>query len=169
MSEPTSDPLNFEQALADLERIVRALEDGQIGLEEALAHYEQGVALLRREVLLGGKGRGTPPVAIPQRQQPARCQLFAACGFLAGKRKPLLLQLGLLAHLRKLITQLAEIQPALGDRSQRLAVELGQHRYDPLVHAVVHEQHFDAELPEDLQMGAVAGRGESVGRRIPCD
>jgi exodeoxyribonuclease VII small subunit len=48
MSEPTSDALNFEQALADLERIVRTLEDGQTGLEEALAQYEQGVALLRR-------------------------------------------------------------------------------------------------------------------------
>jgi exodeoxyribonuclease VII small subunit len=48
MNEPTADALNFEQALADLERIVRALEDGQIGLEESLAQYEQGVALLRR-------------------------------------------------------------------------------------------------------------------------
>jgi exodeoxyribonuclease VII small subunit len=48
MSESAADALNFEQALADLERIVRALEDGQIGLEESLAQYEKGVALLRR-------------------------------------------------------------------------------------------------------------------------
>lgn len=48
MSETPSAPLNFEQALADLERIVRTLEDGQAGLEESLAHYEQGVALVRR-------------------------------------------------------------------------------------------------------------------------
>ena len=39
---------NFEQALADLDHIVRDLEDGQTGLEQALARYEQGVALLRR-------------------------------------------------------------------------------------------------------------------------
>ena len=38
----------FEQALADLERIVRELEDGKIGLEESLARYEQGIALLKR-------------------------------------------------------------------------------------------------------------------------
>lgn len=41
-------PLTFEQALAELERIVRELEDGKISLEEALAHYEQGVALLKQ-------------------------------------------------------------------------------------------------------------------------
>jgi exodeoxyribonuclease VII small subunit len=48
MAESPSDPLTFEQALADLERIVRELEDGKIGLEESLARYEQGVALLKR-------------------------------------------------------------------------------------------------------------------------
>lgn len=45
MPEPTP---TFEQALADLERIVRELEDGKIGLEESLARYEQGVALLKQ-------------------------------------------------------------------------------------------------------------------------
>lgn len=40
--------LTFEQALAELEKVVRDLEDGQTGLEEALARYENGVALLRR-------------------------------------------------------------------------------------------------------------------------
>ena len=38
----------FEQALADLERIVRELEDGKIGLEESLTRYEQGVTLLKK-------------------------------------------------------------------------------------------------------------------------
>jgi exodeoxyribonuclease VII small subunit len=37
----------FEESLAELEAIVRELEDGQIGLSEALARYEQGVKLLR--------------------------------------------------------------------------------------------------------------------------
>lgn len=48
MPELPCDSPTFEQALADLERIVRELEDGKIGLEESLARYEQGVALLKR-------------------------------------------------------------------------------------------------------------------------
>jgi exodeoxyribonuclease VII small subunit len=40
--------LSFEQALTRLEAIVNDLEDGQIGLAEALARYEQGVKLLAR-------------------------------------------------------------------------------------------------------------------------
>ncbi|GBD35211.1 Exodeoxyribonuclease 7 small subunit [bacterium HR36] len=39
--------LTFEQALEALEKEVEALEHGQLGLEEALACYERGVALLR--------------------------------------------------------------------------------------------------------------------------
>jgi exodeoxyribonuclease VII small subunit len=38
----------FEDALRDLEQIVRCLEDGETGLEEALAQYEKGVALLKQ-------------------------------------------------------------------------------------------------------------------------
>jgi exodeoxyribonuclease VII small subunit len=38
---------SFEEALADLEKCVQRLEDGQIGLEEALRSYEEGVGLLR--------------------------------------------------------------------------------------------------------------------------
>ena len=41
-------PLTFEQALAELEKIVHDLEDGQIGLEDSLARYEKGVGLLKR-------------------------------------------------------------------------------------------------------------------------
>lgn len=48
MSEMPLDNMTFELALAQLEKIVRELEDGQIGLEESLAHYEEGVALLKR-------------------------------------------------------------------------------------------------------------------------
>jgi exodeoxyribonuclease VII small subunit len=40
--------LTFEQSLTELEKIVDALERGDLGLEEALAHYERGVTLLRR-------------------------------------------------------------------------------------------------------------------------
>ena len=37
----------FEEALGDLEQVVRDLEDGSLGLDEALARYEQGIGLLR--------------------------------------------------------------------------------------------------------------------------
>lgn len=46
---PADAPLpSFEEALAELESIVRQLEDGQLGLNEALKRYEQGVKLLRQ-------------------------------------------------------------------------------------------------------------------------
>jgi exodeoxyribonuclease VII small subunit len=47
MSDETSNPLSFEQALKELELIVRTLEDGETSLEESLAHYEKGVVLLK--------------------------------------------------------------------------------------------------------------------------
>jgi exodeoxyribonuclease VII small subunit len=37
----------FEQALAELDAVVRDLEDGRLGLDEALARYERGVALIQ--------------------------------------------------------------------------------------------------------------------------
>jgi exodeoxyribonuclease VII small subunit len=48
MSETATDGETFEQAVAELEQIIRQLEDGQTGLEESLARYEQGVGLLKR-------------------------------------------------------------------------------------------------------------------------
>jgi exodeoxyribonuclease VII small subunit len=39
--------LTFEQALAELEQIVRRLEEGNVGLSESLAQYEQGVKRLK--------------------------------------------------------------------------------------------------------------------------
>jgi exodeoxyribonuclease VII small subunit len=38
----------FEEALENLEAIVHDLEEGQIGLADALARYEQGVQLLKQ-------------------------------------------------------------------------------------------------------------------------
>src|ERR1051325_9304489 len=51
--EPMPDPTNqppprFEQALAELDSILRELEDGNTTLEDALARYERGVTLLRQ-------------------------------------------------------------------------------------------------------------------------
>lgn len=38
--------LSFKQGLAELDGIVRALENNQLELEESIASYERGVALL---------------------------------------------------------------------------------------------------------------------------
>lgn len=71
MSEPTAPP-NFEQALLQLEAIVRQLEDGDVGLAEALARYETGIGLLKQcynlleraerriELLCGVDAQGNP-------------------------------------------------------------------------------------------------------------
>jgi exodeoxyribonuclease VII small subunit len=42
-----NEALPFEAAVAELEKILRALEDGSTSLEEGLAQYERGVALLK--------------------------------------------------------------------------------------------------------------------------
>ncbi len=49
MNDPHSAPEKptFEASLGALERMVREMEDGQLGLDDALARYEEGVALLR--------------------------------------------------------------------------------------------------------------------------
>jgi exodeoxyribonuclease VII small subunit len=47
MSEAQEDGRTFEESLLELERILRELEDGRIGLEDALARYEQGVGLIK--------------------------------------------------------------------------------------------------------------------------
>jgi exodeoxyribonuclease VII small subunit len=38
----------FEPSLAELEKVVRDLEDGSLGLDEALLRYERGIALVRQ-------------------------------------------------------------------------------------------------------------------------
>ncbi len=70
-SQPDSLPC-FEEALGQLETIVHELEDGQIGLAEALGRYERGIGLLKHcygllenaqrriEVLTGMDANGNP-------------------------------------------------------------------------------------------------------------
>jgi exodeoxyribonuclease VII small subunit len=48
MSEFVAPERPFEESLAELENVVRDLEDGQLGLDEALARYEQGVGLIKQ-------------------------------------------------------------------------------------------------------------------------
>lgn len=49
-SDPTDAPdaPTFEQAMARAEEIVDRIESGEIGLEDSIKQYEEGVALLRR-------------------------------------------------------------------------------------------------------------------------
>jgi exodeoxyribonuclease VII small subunit len=66
----------FEQAVAELEQILRDLEDGNTTLEESLARYERGVGLLKscyaqlqaaeqKIALLAGVGEDGKPVLQP--------------------------------------------------------------------------------------------------------
>ena len=62
----------FEVALSELEAIMHALEDGQLGLAEGLARYERGISLLKQcyellehaerrvELLCGVDAEGNP-------------------------------------------------------------------------------------------------------------
>src|SRR5205807_6608168 len=47
MDELPPEAPTFEDSLMELERMVRDLEDGRLGLDEALARYEQGVGLIK--------------------------------------------------------------------------------------------------------------------------
>jgi exodeoxyribonuclease VII small subunit len=47
-SEPSDEAVSFEAGLAQLEALVDRLEQGELPLEDALAAFEQGVALTRR-------------------------------------------------------------------------------------------------------------------------
>ena len=40
-------PKSFEEALAELERILAEIEGGQVGLEESLVKYERGTFLIQ--------------------------------------------------------------------------------------------------------------------------
>jgi exodeoxyribonuclease VII small subunit len=44
----TEGPARFEEALAELEGIVQRLEKGELALEDSLAVFERGIALVRQ-------------------------------------------------------------------------------------------------------------------------
>jgi exodeoxyribonuclease VII small subunit len=48
MNDSPDEPMTFEEALGELEHVVRGMEDGSIGLEAALERYERGIRLLQR-------------------------------------------------------------------------------------------------------------------------
>jgi exodeoxyribonuclease VII small subunit len=80
--QPTADCPTFEEALQHLEAIVHELEEGQIGLADALSRYEHGIKLLRqcfdllegaeRKIeLLSGLDAAGNPVAVPFDDEPS--------------------------------------------------------------------------------------------------
>lgn len=42
------EPASFEESLAQLEGLIERIESGEIGLEQSLAEYERGMALIGR-------------------------------------------------------------------------------------------------------------------------
>ena len=56
---PDSPPLTFEDALGSLEAIVESMEHEHLALEDLVAHYEKGSALLVRceAILQSARGR----------------------------------------------------------------------------------------------------------------
>src|SRR6266853_1928401 len=58
--------------------------------------------------------------------------------------------------------ELGEVELALRDRGERLALVFGEIRDQPLVDALREEQHLDPALPEDLQVRAVLRREEGL-------
>lgn len=57
----SSEEMRFDEALAELEEIVRALESGDLELEESMERYERGTVLLGmcRERLAAAQQRVT--------------------------------------------------------------------------------------------------------------
>lgn len=45
---PDPGTLSYEQAIEELESIIARIEQGEIGLEDSLAQYRRGAALLKR-------------------------------------------------------------------------------------------------------------------------
>lgn len=47
MSENNNDSPDFEKSLAELETLVERMEQGELTLEQSLAHFERGLVLSR--------------------------------------------------------------------------------------------------------------------------
>jgi exodeoxyribonuclease VII small subunit len=84
-------PQTFEESLVALQQIVHDLEEGNLGLEASLSHFEDGIRLLRNcyrileqaeqkiEILTGADGAGNPvtepfdaPATIDATEQPEK-------------------------------------------------------------------------------------------------
>jgi len=58
-NQNTEQKLTFEQALSQLESIVSAIEEGKIGLQNAITEYEKGMRLIQhcRSILSEAEGK----------------------------------------------------------------------------------------------------------------
>jgi exodeoxyribonuclease VII small subunit len=91
-----SESLTFEDSLTELERIVGRLESGELGLADALEHYERGVKHLKAcygqlekaerkiELLTGVDANGQPITEAFDDSEPASLESKAAS---RGKRR----------------------------------------------------------------------------------
>ncbi len=74
-TDPCGDEPKFEAGLAELQNLVRELEEGSLGLDESIARFERGISILRRcyqvleqaeqkiELLTGFDREGNPVTA----------------------------------------------------------------------------------------------------------
>ena len=46
-TNPPNDDIKFEQALSELEDIVKAMEDGKLDLDDSLKYFERGTTLIQ--------------------------------------------------------------------------------------------------------------------------
>ena len=130
--------------LADTLRELEIPEEWKAPVAEALLDLEESVARAEREraealrAQLKKQRAGAATATAAQREAEAR----------------------LAAAERDFVTQLAEIEFALGDGLQLLALELVQVGDEPLVDMVGQQEHLDIVLFEDLEMRTEACRGE---------
>ncbi len=47
-SDPCGEEPTFESGLAELQTLVRELEEGSLGLDDSIARFERGISILRR-------------------------------------------------------------------------------------------------------------------------
>ena len=47
-ARPGEEPVKFEAAVEQLESIIDRIESGEVGLEDCLAQYERGMALIKQ-------------------------------------------------------------------------------------------------------------------------
>jgi len=89
MSASGEEGRTFEESLLELERMVRELEDGRLGLEDALARYEQGVGLIKScyQQLRQAEQRIVMLAGIDEEQQPI-LQPFKHEATAATKKRP---------------------------------------------------------------------------------
>ena len=99
--ESASGQLSFEDALKRLEEIVHSLEEGDIGLNESLDRYEEGIKLLRQSYellqraerrieLLSGVDADGNPITQPFDDTNAAADLPRGSNPIAGKKTPFL-------------------------------------------------------------------------------